>query len=332
MSALRFLRVRYAKNILQVLENSGLPTRRPLSAAGLKNVVLSADNWMPMAHLSALIEAIVQDYGYWDLGLTAAMLPRVQHSSFSRSTLFGPTLYQSLRSICGGIHTEDTSALFRLIQNDNKCWIHCGTVEGGWETIRLVELYRFGAMIDTIRYTAGADWLPDAVQLQSIDDGRLRDVELFRNINVRFNAPGLAIPVPNQLLPNVPDQTRITPVYEGKDSDCTNSAPRTYEQATQTVIRNQVEMGDVRVQDVAQCLGISTRSLQRRLAAQGTSFSSLLEQSRTGRAQELLKNTSMTHSDIARVLGYRHQTDFSRAFRRVCGITPRQFRSMMQND
>ena len=287
---------------------------------------------MPKAQLDALIEGIVQDHGYWDLGLTAAMLPRVQHSSFSRNTLFRPTLYQSLRSICGGIHTEDTSALFRLIQNDNKCWIHCGMVEGGGETVRLVELYRLGAMIDTIRYSAGADWLPEAVQLQSIDDGRLKDVQLFRNINVNFNAPGLAIPVPNHLLPRVPDRNRIAPASKNKVSDRENLAPRTYEKATQTVIRNQIELGHVSAKNVAQCLGISTRSLQRRLAAQGTSFSSLLEQSRTERARELLENTNMTHQNIARVLGYRHQTDFSRAFRRVCGITPRQFRSMMQNE
>ena len=224
---------------------------------------------------------------------------------------------------------EDTSALFRLIRENNNCWIHCGTIEGGRETVRQVELYRFGAIIDTIRYTAGANWLPETVQLQSIDDGRLQDVALFQDINIRFNSPGLAIQVPNHLLPKAPRLNRIAPMYESTDSETVNSAPRTFEMATKTVIRNQLELGNIHVNDVAHCLGVSTRSLQRHLAVQNTSFSILLEQSKTERAQELLGSTSLTHRQIARALGYRHQTDFSRAFRRVCGVTPRQFRSMM---
>jgi AraC-like DNA-binding protein len=332
MSTLRFLRVRYAENLLQVLENSGLPTGRALSAVGLQNVELKAGSWMPFVQLDAFIEEIIREHGYWDLGLTAAMLPRVQHSSFSRKTLFEHTLFQSLQSICSRIHMEDTSALFRLVRENNNCWIHCGKIEGGRETVRQVELYRFGAIIDTIRYTAGANWLPETVQLQSIDDGRLQDVELFQDINIRFNSPGLAIQVPNHLLPKAPRLNRITPTYESTDSDTVKSAPRTFEMATKTVIRNQIELGNIHVNDVAHCLGVSTRSLQRYLAVQNTSFSILLEQSKTERAQELLGSTSLTHRQIARALGYRHQTDFSRAFRRVCGVTPRQFRSMMQND
>jgi AraC-like DNA-binding protein len=318
--------------LLQVLENSGLSTGRSLSAAVLHNVELKAGNWMPFAQLDAFIEEIIREHGYWELGLTAAMLPRVQHSSFSRKTLFEPTLFQSLQSICSRIHMEDTSALFRLIRDDNDCWIHCGTVKGGRETVRQVELYRLGAMIDTIRYTAGANWLPETVQLQSIDDGRLQDVELLQDINIRFNSPGLAIPVPNHLLPNAPGLDRIAPIYENTDSDTVNSAPRTFEMATKTVIHNRIELGNIHVDDVAHWLGVSTRSLQRYLAAQNTSFSILLEQSRIERAQELLKSTNLTHRDIASALGYRHQTDFSRAFGRVCGVTPRQFRSMVQND
>ena len=332
MSTLRFLRVRYAENLLQVLENSGLPTGRALSAVGLQNVELKAGSWMPFVQLDAFIEEIIREHGYWDLGLTAAMLPRVQHSSFSRKTLFEHTLFQSLQSICSGIHMEDTSAFFRLIRENNNCWIHCGTIQGGRETVRQIELYRLGAMIDTIRYTAGANWLPETVQLQSIDDGRLQDVELFRDINIRFNSPGLAIPVPNHLLPNAPSLNRIAPIDENTDSDTVNSAPRTFEMATKTVIRNQIELGNIHVNDVAHCLGVSTRSLQRYLAVQNTSFSILLEQSKIERAQELLGSTSLTHRQIARALGYRHQTDFSRAFRRVCGVTPRQFRSRKQND
>ena len=332
MPAFRFIRVRYVKNLLQVLEHAGLPTGRSLLAAGLQNVELNAEDWVPFAQLSSFIEEIIREHGYWDLGLTAAMLPRVQHSSFSNNTLFEPTLFQSLQSICSKIQMEDRSANFRLIRNDNDCWMYCGTVEGSRETIQQVELYRLGALIDTIRYTTGADWLPDSVQLQSIDDSRLQDVELFRDINIRFNSPGLAILIPNHQLPKTPDLNRIAHASKKPDTDTINSAPCTYEMATKTLIHNLTDLNNIHVNDVARWLGVSIRSLQRNLTAQNTSFSILLEQDRIERAQELLKNSSLTHRDIAMGLGYRHQTDFSRAFGRVCGVTPRQFRSMVQVD
>ena len=69
-------------------------------------------------------------------------------------------------------------------------------------------------MIDAIRYTAGANWLPETVQLQSTDDGRLQNVELFQDINIRFNSPGLAIPVSSHLLPKAPNLNRIPPIRE----------------------------------------------------------------------------------------------------------------------
>ena len=287
---------------------------------------------MSLYQLSAFLEAIVREHGYWDLGLSAAMLPRVQHSDFSSKTLFHPTLFQSLLSICNSIQMEDTSALFRLIPDGNNCWIHCGAVQGGQETVRQVELYRLGAMIDVVRYTAGPNWLPETVHLQCTDDGRLQGAELLQDINVRFDSPELAIPVPHSLLPSVPDLNHVAPAYENADSDTLQSVPRTYEMATKTVIRNLIDPGNIRIKEVAYHLGTSTRSLQRHLAKQETSFSVLVQQIKVERAQELLTDTSLRHREIAKALGYHHQTDFTRAFKSVCGVTPRQFRSMEQND
>lgn len=329
-SGLQFLRGRYVKNILRVLENSELPVGRSLYAADLHHAVLKPDDWIPMFQVAAFTESAVQCHGYWDLGLRAATLPRVQHSGFSEKTLLQKSLYLSLQSICKGIHTEDTSAQFRVVQSQRACWIDCGSVKGEPETVRQVELYRLGSMIDTVRYTAGAGWLPRSVYLQSVDDGRLKDVELLKNVNVRFGASGLSIAVPYQLLPLLPDSSRILRAPRSQDWSLTDPAPDDYEAATRTVIRNQIEWRDVRIKIVAEHLGSSTRSLQRALAAQGTSFTALLEQVRGERAREMLSATGMSQHEIARALGYRYQTDFSRAFKRAYGVTPRQFRSIIR--
>jgi len=74
--------------------------------------------------------------------------------------------------------------------------------------------------------------------------------------------------------------------------------------------------------DIADVLGLSKRTLQRRLAAEEVSFKELLDVYREEKAIAMLKigNTSM--SDIAYSLGYEEQSSFNRAFRRWTGVSP----------
>ena len=52
---------------------------------------------------------------------------------------------------------------------------------------------------------------------------------------------------------------------------------------------------------------------------------------RIGHAQRLLVETEKSCQKIADEVGYNNQSYFSRAFRRVVGITPRQFRRHGKN-
>jgi transcriptional regulator GlxA family with amidase domain len=70
--------------------------------------------------------------------------------------------------------------------------------------------------------------------------------------------------------------------------------------------------------------------VQRRLADRDLSHSALLEQTRIESARALLGEEQIKLQDIATELGYQHSTHFSRAFRRVCGVFPRHYRSMQQ--
>jgi len=60
----------------------------------------------------------------------------------------------------------------------------------------------------------------------------------------------------------------------------------------------------------------------------GVSYSDLLEQTRVETANLRLDTSDVPLLDIATELGYRHSTHFSRAFRRVCGISPSEYRTL----
>ena len=73
-------------------------------------------------------------------------------------------------------------------------------------------------------------------------------------------------------------------------------------------------------------LGVSPRSLQRRLAAAGTGFRELLEQVRADLAWRQVARTDLSFARVAELLGYDSQASFTRAFRRWYGVTPREAR------
>ena len=80
--------------------------------------------------------------------------------------------------------------------------------------------------------------------------------------------------------------------------------------------------GEPSLPAVARDLGLSTRSLQRRLAAQDLSFRELLDSYRRDRAVLAIQEGADDMSGLAYSLGYREQSSFSRAFKRWTGSPP----------
>lgn len=80
------------------------------------------------------------------------------------------------------------------------------------------------------------------------------------------------------------------------------------------------------ITDVAKDVGMSERSLRRRLAESGVSFQALLDGLRKGRALELLANPTMSVEQIAHAVGFTDPHNFRRAFRRWTGATPSAIR------
>lgn len=81
------------------------------------------------------------------------------------------------------------------------------------------------------------------------------------------------------------------------------------------------------METIADQLGITTRTLRRRLAAESTSFSAILDDIRYSLASEYLKTTRMSTDDIGLLLGFTEPTNFRRAFKRWTGKTTGQYRT-----
>jgi AraC-like DNA-binding protein len=87
-----------------------------------------------------------------------------------------------------------------------------------------------------------------------------------------------------------------------------------------------IRHGDVAADRTAARLGVSRRTLTRRLEQAGTSYSALLKEARYRTAIHYLQNSTHTVEDIAFLLGYSACTPFVRAFKRWSGSAPFAYR------
>lgn len=83
---------------------------------------------------------------------------------------------------------------------------------------------------------------------------------------------------------------------------------------------------EVRVDAVATAAGMTRRTLQRRLASEGLTFSDVLDSTRADLATRLLTGGAVPFGDIASRLGYANAPALTRAVRRWTGKTPRAIR------
>ncbi|WP_088279981.1 AraC family transcriptional regulator [Ideonella sp. A 288] len=101
----------------------------------------------------------------------------------------------------------------------------------------------------------------------------------------------------------------------------------TLERALRVRLRDALAQGRADAARMAELLGVSERTLQRRLADIGRSFSDVVEEFRREEAARLLAMPGLQLVEVASRLGYAEQTSFTRAFRRWTGITPGAWRA-----
>ncbi|HRY87420.1 MAG TPA: AraC family transcriptional regulator [Rubrivivax sp.] len=82
--------------------------------------------------------------------------------------------------------------------------------------------------------------------------------------------------------------------------------------------------------EAAQALGLSERTLARRLQAQKLSFNTLLDAARRDAALQAMAQTELALAGIGQALGYAEPAVFWRAFRRWTGCTPAQWRARLE--
>lgn len=183
--------------------------------------------------------------------------------------------------------------------------------------------------MNLLRQLGGTRFEPNYVQLvnevRAVDVAEIEAV-LGCRVHTRapFNAIGFAT---HQLDLPVASANRLVYRLLGGYLDRVRNANRvTFSERVRDYIRGDLPKGTCTIDRCAERFGMSVRTLQARMANEGTSFSSLIEEVRVLLARTYLQRPESSLDEIADWLGYGEQTSFGRAFKRWTGMTPQKYR------
>ena len=97
-------------------------------------------------------------------------------------------------------------------------------------------------------------------------------------------------------------------------------------QQVERIVLELLPSGEASEQTIAASLNMSGRSMQRRLSEEGTSFSHIVQATRETMSGQYIRENKLSLSEIAYLLGFSEQANFSRAFKRWYQCSPSDYR------
>jgi AraC-like DNA-binding protein len=101
----------------------------------------------------------------------------------------------------------------------------------------------------------------------------------------------------------------------------------TFRVGVENAIAPLLPHGRARADEIARQLGMSLRTLERRLSSEGLTFAGILSELRIDLAKRYLREEDLAISKIAWLLGYQEVSAFTHAFKRRTGKSPREARA-----
>nr|WP_284279179.1 AraC family transcriptional regulator [Bradyrhizobium liaoningense] len=184
-----------------------------------------------------------------------------------------------------------------------------------------------GSVHRIIQSLFGHDWRPQEVHLHHPPPRDRKRYREFFGCRVIFNARDDAIVLSaHDMERRIPNAHPLIASYLRKRIETIETRPASWEQKVDEVVRLLLAGGDCTVERVAEHLACTRRTIHRRLAASGTSFSAILDAQRADLVIQLIDDPGRPLADIAMQLGFSAQSAMARWFRSRFGCTITEWR------
>jgi len=199
----------------------------------------------------------------------------------------------------------------------------------GVARVRVAQNTEFGitVILKALREIAGRNVRPAKIIFAHMRSSKFPEFERFCGCPVEFGGPSDQLVFSNETLA-APLMTEDTHLLEALRPICDEAAKQreTAPGSLRALVENEAQKllphGMARRHNVAKSLALSTRTLARRLASEGTSFEEVVDELRRSLALQYIRTPGVSLSQIAWLLGYEGPTSFNHAFRRWTGGPP----------
>jgi AraC-like DNA-binding protein len=288
---------------------------------------------LPLEKLHALLDAAELAARDPFLGLHVAVeLRRGAYGLLEFSCRSAPTLGEALRRIVRYISLLNEIIEVTLVERGGEAIIEQRIAGEPLTVGRHGNEFFVALLLSQARRLTGASVVPsrawfahpaprDRSELDALVGTSRLEFERERN--------GMALP---RALLELPIRTADPPLLALLDEQAQaalqlRASPSRFLGQVRQSVRDRLRDGVPALGDAARALGMSPRTLQRRLSDEGTSFAALVDGVREELARRYVKDATMPLGEIAFMLGYSELSAFLRAFKRWTGKTPSETRS-----
>jgi AraC-like DNA-binding protein len=186
-------------------------------------------------------------------------------------------------------------------------------------------------LVSFARRGTGVDWTPHEVSFQHSKPNSIVEHERIFRSQVQFDRPTNELRFDSSLLAltMMKADPGLCIILDRHAQELLLRRPRVdglINQVRQLLSEALNAGDDPKIETLSQKLGISVRTLQRKLKEEGRSHQDLLDEMRSELSKRYLQEPKLAICEVAYLLGFSEPSAFHRAFRRWTGITPKEFR------
>lgn len=233
------------------------------------------------------------------------------------------TLGKALEQLNSVIHTRGTGYVPSLERAGDTAIVRFRSLlpAGALQDLQLD--YNMGSAVLAIRGLIGDDWTPDAVELARAKPHSTNGWISFFGCTVRFGAQeNLIVFDSADLEKNL--CSRLGNMALSLPSE--GSVPIDFIQLVDREIIRNLGRGTASLPAVAAALGVTSRTIQRRLHCAGTSYQMRLDEIRKTWASYHISSGQMPLTELSQLLGFGDLATFSRRFKHWHGLSPSEWR------
>lgn len=325
------LRSAHLSPYLEFCYDKGLPSEQLLNKFRLP-ATLDAQAEARLSVLPALkfLVYLERSAGVRDIGILASKYVSLDllKPANRRSVLTAPTLGEALNAFMAGATLESSAVSGWIVEEQDRvrlCQTH--NIDVSNEETRPLQVHFNLLVLSIVRAFAGLGWAPEVMGFRSCVPLNPVVGHIFPKTQFLFRQDYSWIGLPKEMLELKSKRHHsASPTAQEYDAPASGFTADDYVTALKGVLKTYLPDGYPGIALTAEILGTSVRSLQRTLSQCNTTYSKVIEQTRVDTAVELLEHSQNKIIDVAYAVGYEDPSHFSRAFRRLKGASPREFR------